>query len=391
MPADATFDPLAHRRDADSPRFDVFLHGMVFLDIIFSGLPAMPAGGEEIWADGMGSCPGGMANLAVAASRLGLRTSLAAAFGDDDYGEFCWRTLADQEQVDLSHSRRYDDWHSPVTVSIAVEGDRRMITHGHPAPEPATTMIGSPPNARAVFADLAELPAGESTHWAARARQEGSLVFADVGWDATSQWHTSVLDRLSGCDAFMPNAVEAMSYTRTTTPSDALYELADRVPLAVVTCGAAGAMAIDNTTGEEANVPAPRVSLTDPTGAGDVFGAAVAVGTMAGWPLEHRLSFAALCSALAVQHFGGSLAAPGWGDIADWWGAVRSTATADSYHRALRRRYEFLDDLVPHVPCGAVRRAQATVAQRSDAVPGLPPTGPTSACPGWAGPSHREA
>jgi hypothetical protein len=30
---------------------------------------------------------------ATARSRLGLRTSLAAAFGDDDYGDFCWRTL----------------------------------------------------------------------------------------------------------------------------------------------------------------------------------------------------------------------------------------------------------------------------------------------------------
>ena len=65
----------------------------------------------------MGSCPGGIANLAIAASRLGLRTSLAAAFGDDVYGDFCWRTLAEQEGIDLSLSRRFDDWHSPVTVS----------------------------------------------------------------------------------------------------------------------------------------------------------------------------------------------------------------------------------------------------------------------------------
>ncbi len=98
------YDPLAAHRGPDSPQFDVYLHGMVFLDIIFTGLPKMPAGGEEIWADGMGSCPGGIANLAVATARLGLRTSLGAAFGDDDYGEFCWRTLEQQEHVDLSTS-----------------------------------------------------------------------------------------------------------------------------------------------------------------------------------------------------------------------------------------------------------------------------------------------
>ena len=85
----------------DGPEFDVFLWGTVFLDIVFTGLDASGRDGTEVWADGMGSCPGGIANLAIASSRLGLRTSLAAAFGDDDYGDFCWRTLAEQEHVDL--------------------------------------------------------------------------------------------------------------------------------------------------------------------------------------------------------------------------------------------------------------------------------------------------
>ena len=53
----------------------------------------------------MGSCPGGIANLAIAASRLGLRTSLAASFGDDLYGDFLVRTLV-EEGIDLSLSRR---------------------------------------------------------------------------------------------------------------------------------------------------------------------------------------------------------------------------------------------------------------------------------------------
>ena len=98
---ESPYDPLAARRAPDGPEFDVFLWGTVFLDIVFTGLGRMPAHGTEVWADGMGSCPGGIANLAIAASRLGLRTSLAAAFGDDVYGDFCWRTLAEQEHVDL--------------------------------------------------------------------------------------------------------------------------------------------------------------------------------------------------------------------------------------------------------------------------------------------------
>src|SRR6266545_633166 len=118
----------------NDPDFDVFLQGTVFFDVVLTGLPSLPARGTELLAEGMGTCPGGIANLAVAASRLGLRTSLSAGFGDDLYGEFLWRTLEEQEGVDLSKSRRFAGWHSPVTVSLAVQRDRSMVTHAHPSP-----------------------------------------------------------------------------------------------------------------------------------------------------------------------------------------------------------------------------------------------------------------
>lgn len=365
---ESTYDPLAHLRTPGGPEFDVFLWGTVFLDIVFTGLDAMPANGTEVWADGMGSCPGGIANLAIASSRLGLRTSLAAAFGDDVYADFCWQTLAEQEHVDLQRSRRFDQWHSPVTVSMAVARDRCMVSHGHHAPMNATEMIGRPPRCRAVIVDLGysdSLRLPESPPWADLARRDGALVFADVGWDPTGVWSEEVLEQLKSCDAFLPNAGEAMAYTRTDTPQEALYVLADHVPLAVVTDGAQGALAIDSTTGEEAHVPALRVPALDPTGAGDVFGAGMVVGTLSGWPLTDRVAFATLCSALAVQQFGGSLAAPGWGDIADWWHTVRDTGSG-SYRAALLRRFGFLEEIVPTVPVGAVRRAAATIARRAD-------------------------
>ena len=99
--------------------FDLLLAGTVFQDIIFTGLPHAPEPGTEIWSEGMGSCPGGVANQAIAAARLGLRTGLAAAFGDDGYGDYNWKILAGQEHVDLCLSRRVPGWHSPVTVSSA--------------------------------------------------------------------------------------------------------------------------------------------------------------------------------------------------------------------------------------------------------------------------------
>jgi sugar/nucleoside kinase (ribokinase family) len=75
----------------DEPdRYDVFVQGTVFLDIVLTGLESAPTTGTEIFAEGMGSCPGGVANFAIAASRLGLKTGLAAVFGDDVYARRVW-------------------------------------------------------------------------------------------------------------------------------------------------------------------------------------------------------------------------------------------------------------------------------------------------------------
>ena len=91
---------------ASAADVDVFLSGTVFLDIVFTGMLGPPSGGREVWTDGMGSSPGGVANLAVACSRLALKTSLAAAFGGDVYGDYCWRLLSESENIDLSHTQR---------------------------------------------------------------------------------------------------------------------------------------------------------------------------------------------------------------------------------------------------------------------------------------------
>ncbi|HEY8456897.1 MAG TPA: carbohydrate kinase family protein [Actinopolymorphaceae bacterium] len=359
------WDPLAGLRAADGPDIDVFVSGMVFLDIVFTGLPTAPKAGTEVWTSGMGSAPGGIANFAIASARLGLRTSLAAGFGDDIYGDYCWRTLQDQEGVDLSRSRRFPGWHSPVTASIAVDRDRSMITHGHELPISVDDLVGDPPPSLAVFADLAS-GSGEIglPGWARRAGAKGALVFVDAGWDPSGLWNPDLARQLAGVHAFLPNEVEAMAYTRTQSPDDALRVLAEWVPLAVVTRGADGAMAIDATTGEQASVPAPRVDAIDPTGAGDVFDAGFMVGTLAGWPLRERLLFATLCAALAVTHVGSSLAAPGWADIVCWWKDTRRRARAgDGTASELAASYGFLEDLLPPTPVEAVNRAHATLGR----------------------------
>jgi sugar/nucleoside kinase (ribokinase family) len=344
--------------------FDLFVHGTVFFDVVFTGLQSLPVRGTEIQSTGMGSCPGGIANMAIAASRLGVHTTLAAAFGDDVYGDFCWSTLTEQEGVDLTHSRRFADWHSPVTVSMVVERDRALLTHMHPTPVPSSELLAELPRARIGFANLDHEP----HEWYQLAAKAGMMLFADTGWDEDEEWSPSFLDQLEGFHAFLPNSVEAMAYTHTDDPHDALHKLADRVPVAVVTCGGQGALGVDSITGEQEWVPSLPVNAHDPTGAGDVFGAAFVLGTLREWPLRQRLSFANLCAALSVQYVGGSLAAPGWGDIIDWLASTRAKAADGSSHAAeLAQSYGFISDVLPESGRLWVRRATATIGRGSDA------------------------
>ncbi|MFF0342027.1 carbohydrate kinase family protein [Kribbella sp. NPDC004875] len=292
------------------------MSGLVFQDLVL-GLPTPPRPGTEVWATESHESPGGIANFAVALARLGLRTGMAAVFGADDLGDRVWRRLADDEGIDLALSRRLVGWQTPLTVALAYDNDRALVTRGTSPPLSADELITTPPAARAVAAHIGPWP----NEWLAKAKAAGSVVFADVGWDPTEAWDPAVLDQLAHCDVFLPNADEAMAYTRTTSPGAALEVLATKVPLVVVSNGADGAEALDAVTGERVAVPAYPVPAADTTGAGDVFAAGFIAATLWELPLEQRLRFAALTAALSVTRLGGADAAPRWDDLAAWQAA----------------------------------------------------------------------
>ena len=162
-PAPDLHDPCSERgaaRDLLRPGrgagegLDVFLAGTVFMYMIFTGLPGLPPPGTELITDGLGSAPGGIANIAVAMSRLGLEVGLAAAFGDDMFGAYLWRTLSEQEGVELAHSRRLPGWPTPGTVSLAYDSDRSMVTYHRPMPVLPDELVDVPPRARTCFIEL---------------------------------------------------------------------------------------------------------------------------------------------------------------------------------------------------------------------------------------------
>jgi sugar/nucleoside kinase (ribokinase family) len=263
--------------------------GDVFCDVVFSGVTA-PEQGAEVFADAFAITPGGVANRAVAAARAGAPTMLASRLGDDVLGRHVYDVLTAEPFLDTSLLELVPGHQSAVSVALTGPDDRSFITYEeHLGPTVVPDDLG--PVAATHVGIARPLPA-----W--------------VGWDHTGEWSGGVLDRLAEVDVFVPNDVEAMRYTRTDSALAAAKVLAERVPLAVVTRGPDGVVAVDSANGVVVTAETIRVEAVDPTGAGDVFVAAFMAGVHHGWDLETRLRFAAASAAFAVTGLGGAASAP---------------------------------------------------------------------------------
>ncbi|ADI10131.1 PfkB domain protein [Streptomyces bingchenggensis BCW-1] len=286
---------------------DALFAGGVFCDLVFGGIPHLPSPGSEVYADRFAVAAGGTATRCVAAARQGLETGLFAVIGTDLFGDHLAAVLGTQPGLDLRWLRRDPSVHTPITVAVANEHDRAFITYEEDGARRPDTWDGELPRVRVLHLGIADPLPG----WATELRARGTLVVGGVGWDPTGAWSPDLLTRLGDVDVFVPNATEAMNYTRTDSVEKAVKVLADHVPLVVVTDGPRGAVSLDPATGGLVRVPSPRVTVADPTGAGDVFTASLMTALLQdGWPLTSRLRYAAICASMSVRTLGGAAGAP---------------------------------------------------------------------------------
>lgn len=289
--------------DPTTVRDSLLFAGDVFCDLVFSGVTA-PEQGAEVYADAFAVTPGGVANRAVAAARAGAPTTVLSRLGDDVLGRHVYDVLTAEPLLDTSLLELVPGHQSPVSVALTGPDDRSFITYEEHL-GPLSVPDGLGPVAATHVGIARPLPA-----WVAELRAAGTTVVGGVGWDHTGVWSADVLDRLAEVDVFVPNDVEAMRYTRTESALDAAKALAERVPLAVVTRGGDGVVAVDSARGVVLTADSLTVDVVDPTGAGDVFVASFMAGAHHGWDLETRLRFAAASAAYAVTGLGGAASAP---------------------------------------------------------------------------------
>ena len=177
----------------------------------------------------------------------------------------------------------------------------------------------------------------------------GVKLFGDVGWDPSGKWSPVRLDNLQYFHAFLPNQREAMAFTGKDDPVGRAVCAGGPRARGRGDTRRAGrhGRGLGNGRGGVGAVAAGLGLSTPPEPATALTRRSLWAASRAGrW--RNRLRFANLCASLAVQEVGGSLAAPGWGDIADWW--KRANARPERQSSQWLRRFSFLEEIIRDVP-----------------------------------------
>ncbi len=248
----------------------------------------------------------GMAtSAAVAAARLGGKTSLIARIGDDMMGDHFVAEIA-AEGVDCSNVRRFKDVPTPLSaVIVDSEGERLVLPYYDRSLDNDARWISS---AFVVSADAVQVdvrwPEG-AQRVLSLARQAGKIAVLDA--DIGPPEAIIALAELATHSVF--SAPASLLVTGCASVEDAVRELSRRFNGFVgVTNGAEGCYWMDR--GGMQHLSAPRVKAVDTLAAGDVFHGAFTLAIAEGADIADAVRFANVAAAIKCMTFGGRRGSP---------------------------------------------------------------------------------
>ena len=247
-------------------RVDLLVVGEAFQDLIFAGLPRLPAQGEELrCAQYVSTIGGGAIITAAAASRLGLSTTVVSALSTDAV-----RYLRG-EHVRVINVKRPRERHA-VTVALSTPRDRSFVTFNGVNDQLEPRLLTRVPRepARHVHFALAPTRLDRWIHLVDRLRANGVTTSWDFGWNPSLRGRAGVGRLITRVDVVFMNEAEAALYAR----------VRRRARNTVIKLGSRGSRWISQ--GLDVTVPAPRVEVVDTTGAGDAFNGGFLSGFLEG-------------------------------------------------------------------------------------------------------------
>lgn len=256
---------------------DLIAFGIVFLELVFGDVPALPGPGEEIFTDQFAfSCGGGAVTVATAASQLGVQAGISVLLGED-LGSRVAEQHCRRAGVDLTPSRYVTGPVAGISVAVNFGGDRAFISYVPPHPAAYRRDIGRWLEVlRAHRPRWCYVHAGPGvTRFLREARSLGVQTALDVALGDIADDAEAVIDCARLADVFLPNTGELMRLTRAGSFAAAVEKAVTWCPRVVVKRGADGAVvAQPGSTTHVAEGISP-VPVRDRTGAGDAFAGAL--------------------------------------------------------------------------------------------------------------------
>ncbi|WDR01558.1 sugar kinase [Devosia algicola] len=284
----------------------VICAGRIYCDLVFSGLPAMPCLGQEVYASGMNSVLGGGAFIAAAhLQALGRRAILLSRFGMDPVSMALESQFA-VAGLDMALVERHADAGPQITVVMAHGDDRAFLSRraGSALPMALNAALSGVEAAHLHIAEFATL--ADHPDLVRLAKRHGMSVSLDPSWDSALIHSSGLLSICAGVDLFLPNLEEARAITGHTDAASALNILAQHFPVVALKLGAEGAIYAKGTIRQK--IGAPKVAVVDTTGAGDAFNAGFIHAWLDGEPAQQCLSAAVALGSRSVQGPGGTAA-----------------------------------------------------------------------------------
>lgn len=258
----------------------------------------------------VGGCP---TNISVGTRRLGLRSALLTAVGDDQVADFVLSFL-EREGVDTRFGVRKPGRRTSAAVVTIQPPDRFPLTYYRENcadRELSIDDIGNVP-----FGDcelllvtgtgLSHEPARGATHDAAqRARDAGTRVLLDIDyrpdqWGSPATHSEQLLSILAHVDVAIGTEEEVKATAAATDLDGAIARvLGTGIEALVLKRGGNGAV-VYRRDGTSSEVPPFPVQVLNVLGAGDAFASGLIYGIRHGWPLERAARMGNAVGAIVV-------------------------------------------------------------------------------------------
>jgi 5-dehydro-2-deoxygluconokinase len=298
-------------------RYDVLCMGRGSIDLYANEI-GVPFADVKSFAAYVGGCP---TNVSVATQRLGLRSALLTAVGDDLVGDFVLNFL-NKEGVDTQSSRRKQGRRtSAFLLAIEPPDNFSIVPYRDNCADLELTAddVRSAPisDSNALFvtgSGLSRQPSREATLFAAQqAKAHGTKVILDMDFrpelwpdqrefgDAISSILPLVNVILGTSDEFDKAKLAVRGHKPDMEDAESVFTV---VPEAVVMKRGAKSTLIFSRASEIQEVPTFEVEVCNVLGAGDAFAGGFLYGYLKGWDLYTATRMGNACGAIVVTRHG---------------------------------------------------------------------------------------